>query len=242
MMSKDRQNTCIICGASIDRRSGKLCSDKCRAEYYSRMTANGSDSKGTWREWYLNNRERYNAYQRDRQAHQRAEMSDDSRRTITRYQVEGRRPDDYPRSDAGRALIRPKSTHRSALIRFARGMTISELSKISGVGVGTIVRYERTGAANMRTVSKLADALRVSVDVLDGDTPIPDDIPVTEPTPMQRARWEAGLTQAQLADMIQRPRQMVEIWESGRSFPDNETLSKIAHALNISVEELNSQK
>lgn len=233
-------NVCIICGAPIYRRSGKLCSDKCRDEYYRRLDDGKKDPRSTWRQWYLQNREHYNAYQNERHARQYADMNDDARRELGRYQVKARRPDDYPRSQSGRALNRPKSTRPAALLRFARGMTIPELSKMCGVSVAIIGRFERTGTANDATIAKLASALGVTSGVLTGKTPIPSDIPVTYPSPMQRARWAAGLTQAQLANIIQRPKVMIEIWESGRSYPDAETLARIAQALNISIEELNN--
>jgi transcriptional regulator with XRE-family HTH domain len=47
--------------------------------------------------------------------------------------------------------------------REAAGLTQEQLAYKAGVAVKTVIRTERTGAANSRTVSKFADALGVEV-------------------------------------------------------------------------------
>lgn len=51
-------------------------------------------------------------------------------------------------------------------------------------------------------------------------------------------RKKKGLTQEELATHLNVTRQTISKWEKGYSLPDAEMLIKIAHALNVSVDEL----
>ena len=53
--------------------------------------------------------------------------------------------------------------HTPTSIRAARGMTLHDLAKASGVGVSTIRRIERGESGVELTTAKVADALGVSV-------------------------------------------------------------------------------
>lgn len=59
---------------------------------------------------------------------------------------------------------------RMKAVRILRGLSIDELSELSGVGIGTINRIERRQLRpGISTIKKLAGALGVRVDTLLGD-------------------------------------------------------------------------
>ena len=59
---------------------------------------------------------------------------------------------------------------RMKAVRILRGLSIGELSELSGVGIGTINRIERRQLRpGISTIKKLAGALGVPVDTLLGD-------------------------------------------------------------------------
>lgn len=59
---------------------------------------------------------------------------------------------------------------RMHTVRILRGLSIDELSALSGVGIGTINRIERRKLRpGMPTIKKLAAGLGVSTDTLLGD-------------------------------------------------------------------------
>ena len=55
---------------------------------------------------------------------------------------------------------------------------------------------------------------------------------------IRKLREEAGLSQKQLAEMINVSAYAVSKWENGRGMPDISLLESLAHALDISIEEL----
>ena len=55
---------------------------------------------------------------------------------------------------------------------------------------------------------------------------------------MYKARHEAGLTQKQLAEILQTTDDSIYSWEKGRSQPSIETLRKICVALNVTADYL----
>ena len=67
--------------------------------------------------------------------------------------------------------------------------------------------------------------------------------PISKPRPRQgthlsKLRQAAGLTQAELARLIEVPQQSIAYWEVVDKPPRSDVLPKLAHALNVSVEEL----
>ena len=61
---------------------------------------------------------------------------------------------------------------------------------------------------------------------------------VKSPTPLEKARRQAGLTQAALARKLQTSISHVSRWERGRIYPALPTALRIAHHLNTTVEAL----
>ena len=57
-------------------------------------------------------------------------------------------------------------------------------------------------------------------------------------TTIKRLRQDKGLNQEQLAEQLYVTRQAVSNWETGKTQPDIETLTKIAEFFNVSVEYL----
>ena len=67
--------------------------------------------------------------------------------------------------------------------------------------------------------------------------------PLTKPRASQGAkllqlRFEAGISQIELAELIGEPQQNVAYWERADKPPRSDVLSKIAKALGVSIEEL----
>ena len=57
-------------------------------------------------------------------------------------------------------------------------------------------------------------------------------------TLIRKCRTEKNYTQKQLAEMINVSAYAVSKWENGRGMPDISLLEDLAHALDISIEEL----
>ena len=57
---------------------------------------------------------------------------------------------------------------------------------------------------------------------------------------LHEARKAAGLSQEQLANLMNMSRQGVSHWENGRTLPDAETLKKLSQVLNYNFEEIES--
>ena len=57
---------------------------------------------------------------------------------------------------------------------------------------------------------------------------------------LQEARKAAGLSQEQLAKLMNMSRQGVSHWENDRALPDAETLKKLSQVLNYNFEEIES--
>ncbi len=55
---------------------------------------------------------------------------------------------------------------------------------------------------------------------------------------IKKKRNEKGITQDQLAEKLHVTRQTVSSWEMGRTEPDVDTLTRLAEALKVSVEDL----
>lgn len=60
----------------------------------------------------------------------------------------------------------------------------------------------------------------------------------TNDSPIAAARIEAGMTQEQLADILDIPQTQIAKWETGVRHPKVENLAKIAAALNVPLENL----
>lgn len=60
--------------------------------------------------------------------------------------------------------------------------------------------------------------------------------------PFRKARMIAGITQTELAEKIGVSAVAVNKWENGHTFPSVKRLRAVANALNITVEELISEK
>ena len=60
-------------------------------------------------------------------------------------------------------------------LRLARGLTVPELSRRSGVPIRTIENIEKTNHATVANAIKLADALQVTLDQLCRDEEAPSE-------------------------------------------------------------------
>ncbi|WTX00549.1 helix-turn-helix domain-containing protein [Streptomycetaceae bacterium NBC_01309] len=125
-----------------------------------------------------------------------------------------------------------ESTHPVAVARRAAGLSITELAERAGVSHSVVSRLEGGQIANpqMEQARAIADALGGDIRSLGL---MPENL-----HPLAEARWEAGLTQGQLADGTAVLRKTISEIEAGRVDPDAETRAAVAAGVGADVDML----
>ncbi|MDN5347204.1 MAG: hypothetical protein PWP65_768 [Clostridia bacterium] len=116
-------------------------------------------------------------------------------------------------------------------LREQKGITLSELSRRSGVSLAHISEIERgRSTASLKTLDKLASVLGVTTSSLLRSV---NEDPLG--SKLRRLREKIGLTQKELAEQVGISHSLIGQIETGRIQPSISTLSSIAEALGVST-------
>ena len=117
--------------------------------------------------------------------------------------------------------------------RKKKGLTQKQLAEKIGTTDSAITRYESNSREpSIETITKIAEALGIPVSKL-----IEDDI-LTLGQNIKKYRKQKGLTQSELAEMIDLKSITIRKYESDDREPSIETITKIAEALGVPVSKL----
>lgn len=118
-------------------------------------------------------------------------------------------------------------------IRKDKGLTQDKLSEITKISIASIQRYESgKRQPNIQTVNKFAEALGVTINTLLKD----ENISLGEN--IKKLRKNKGLSQKQLAEILNLSEITIRRYEKCSNIPTIETLDKIAIALDVPLNEL----
>nr|DAL86156.1 MAG TPA: Repressor protein CI [Caudoviricetes sp.] len=118
-------------------------------------------------------------------------------------------------------------------IRKDKGLTQDKLSEITKISIASIQRYELgKRQPNIQTVNKFAEALGVTINTLLKD----ENISLGEN--IKKLRKNKGLSQKQLAEILNLSEITIRRYEKCSNIPTIETLDKIAIALDVPLNEL----
>lgn len=133
--------------------------------------------------------------------------------------------------------------------RKSLGLSAEDVAAKMNVSPATIYRYESAAIANMGIdkLDALAEALETSPEYLMGWTDESPSIPSSsytynsEPTFGERLRFvrnKRGLTQEELANLLNTSKQVISRYESNQRIPKITTLKEYAEKLHVPMEEL----
>lgn len=139
--------------------------------------------------------------------------------------------------------------HKLKEIRKLRGLSQKELAKLAGTSSVNIsyLEIKRRGMSE-RWIEKLSEVLHCTKAQLLGEEPLeglsklPQEIQQDQRTFLHTIRSKKGLSINELAKMIGVSRQLLWKFENGKSTLSENVLSKVAEALNVSVEYLTTGK
>lgn len=115
-------------------------------------------------------------------------------------------------------------------LRTAKGLTLSEMSRRSDLSLAHLSEVERgRSSASLKTLERIAEVLEVPVAVLVGRD---ECDPLGER--VRRLRERVGLTQKELAELVEVSHTLVGQIENGRLQPSVATLTRLAIALGVS--------
>ena len=118
-------------------------------------------------------------------------------------------------------------------IRKDKGLTQDKLSEVTKISIASIQRYESgKRQPNIQTVNKFAEALGVTINTLLKD----ENISLGEN--IKKLRKNKGLSQKQLAEILNLSEITIRRYEKCSNIPTIETLDKIAIALDVPLNEL----
>ena len=124
-------------------------------------------------------------------------------------------------------------------LRDEYGISSRELAERIGVPFPTLCTYESgLSLPSQDIVEKIANVYGLSVDAMLSRGVRMQEPPIQKDNPIFKARTDAGLTVARLAECLGVARQHIQMWERNQCRPQPHTIKKIAAICNVNPDKL----
>ena len=124
-------------------------------------------------------------------------------------------------------------------LRDEYGISSKELAERISVPFPTLCTYESgLSLPSQDIVEKIANVYGLSVDDMLSRGVRMQDPPIPKDNPIFKARTDAGLTVARLAECLGVARQHIQMWERNQHKPQTQTIKKIAAICNVAPDKL----
>lgn len=125
------------------------------------------------------------------------------------------------------------------VLRDEYGISSKELAERTGIAFKTILSYESgLSLPSQDIVEKIANVYGLSVDAMLSRGVRMQEPPIQKNNPIFKARTDAGLTVARLAECLGVARQHIQMWERNQHKPQTQTIKKIAAICNVAPDKL----